>query len=336
MNYTNEWFKLFSNCILIEGYKESAIYDLGRFTYYSIPNQFAFLLSEIQSKRIQDIFLETNYAQKDIEIFMNKFINEEIAFFTDEPKSFPSLSIEYESPYIITNSIIQINSFTYYDVNNIIMQLENLGCQAVQLIFEYNIKLVDLKNYFSFFDETKINSIDVLIPFNEERTDEMYFNLISTYPRIRKFYNYSSNKNEIITNDDILFNKRVIYTTSKINNNDNIKKENFLFNVQSFSESQNYNLGLNKKVCITSDGEIKNFLSHEKTYGNVNNTKISDAINKKSFKDKWNISNSKIVKCMDCQFRYCCESNSDIYKKNNKYYKASLCNFDPYTNTWKE
>lgn len=70
--------------------------------------------------------------------------------------------------------------------------------------------------------------------------------------------------------------------------------------------------------------------------GNVNNTKISDAINKKSFKDKWNISNSKIVKCMDCQFRYCCESNSDIYKKNNKYYKASLCNFDPYTNTWKE
>ena len=87
-------------------------------------------------------------------------------------------------------------------------------------------------------------------------------------------------------------------------------------------------------MYITKNGAVKNYLNHKKEFGNVKNQKIKDIVNTDKFRQLWEISNDKIEKCKDCQFRYCCESNSDIIYKNKLLFKTNLCLFDPYINEW--
>ncbi len=67
---------------------------------------------------------------------------------------------------------------------------------------------------------------------------------------------------------------------------------------------------------------------------NINFDKLSDILALKEFKQLWAINNDKIEKCKDCQFRYMCLSNSNIERKNDKYFKTDKCKFDPYENKW--
>ncbi len=81
-------------------------------------------------------------------------------------------------------------------------------------------------------------------------------------------------------------------------------------------------------------GNIKNYLTHTQTFGNVARDSIRDIVESPDFQEKWHISNDQIAKCRTCQFRYMCISNSDIVFKDGKYYKVDDCSFDPLTNRW--
>jgi radical SAM protein with 4Fe4S-binding SPASM domain len=102
-----------------------------------------------------------------------------------------------------------------------------------------------------------------------------------------------------------------------------------------FAEAQKHNIGLNRKVCIDYAGNIKNYLSHRKIFGNVRKDLIKEIIEKPDFREKWFYSNDQLEVCKDCQYRYACLSNSDIKSCNNRYYKVDMCDFNPGDNSWK-
>jgi SPASM domain peptide maturase of grasp-with-spasm system len=104
-----------------------------------------------------------------------------------------------------------------------------------------------------------------------------------------------------------------------------------------FTESQNYNTCLNRKISIDLDGEIKNCPSMRESFGNIENTPLQQALNKTGFKKYWNIDKDKITVCKDCEFRHICtdcrayiENPEDIYSKPLK------CGYNPYTAEWEE
>ena len=72
-----------------------------------------------------------------------------------------------------------------------------------------------------------------------------------------------------------------------------------------------------------------------KSFGNIENTTLTEAINKATFKDLWFISKSQIETCKDCEFRFICtdcraytENPADLYSKPLK------CGYNPYTTKW--
>jgi SPASM domain peptide maturase of grasp-with-spasm system len=329
------WFKLFSNCVIVKGEKESLIYDLGRNTNYPIPNFLIEVLKKLQSLPLSEYKKETK-NETDVEVFVRQFVDEEIAFLTTTPELFPNLNLVWESPHSITNAILEIKKNSKFKISNVFKQLEEIGCQAIQLRIKFTIKLETITRYLAFLNNTRINCIDLLIPFDPKITLEELNNLIVKFPRIRAIILFSSKKNLVVSHDDILLNRRIIYLKKSLfkNNNEVINKNNFLYNIPAFTESLVYNLGLNRKVCITSEGLIKNYLNHTAVFGNVERDLIKSVINQPEFQYKWNISNDKIERCKDCQFRFSCESNSDIYSKNNKFYKKDYCSFDPHNNKW--
>jgi radical SAM protein with 4Fe4S-binding SPASM domain len=58
----------------------------------------------------------------------------------------------------------------------------------------------------------------------------------------------------------------------------------------------------------------------QKSYGNIKYTTLTEALNKKGFKDNWHIHKDQIEVCKDCEFRYMCtDCRAYIEQPNDKF-----------------
>ena len=72
-----------------------------------------------------------------------------------------------------------------------------------------------------------------------------------------------------------------------------------------------------------------------KSYGNIRDTTLREAIEKQGFKDVWYTHKDQIEVCKDCEFRHICtDCRAYIQDPNNIYSKPAKCSYDPYTATW--
>lgn len=333
-NNKKVWFKLFACCVVVEGVSGSVIYDLQRNTFYNLPNDF---LHIIYDSKKYDISTLTSQYGVEIEGFFKQFADAEIGFYTEQPGDYPDIDCTWWSPYNITNSIIEYDSQEKFEFSKAVQQLNDLACMAVQIRLLSTFNVSKIKQLISFFQASRIRHIELLIPFSDE--SEYYnelFDLMKLEPRLNRILVFAGPEDKIIKKGNIL-NKVIIQFKKNIRSDKSeiFKIERFNINTELYSEARNFNLGLNRKVCIDLNGEIKNYLSHDLSFGNINEVPIQEIIEKEAFQTKWKITNDQIEICKDCQYRYACVNNSDIRRDGDKLYKINYCNFDPYTNEFK-
>ncbi len=70
----------------------------------------------------------------------------------------------------------------------------------------------------------------------------------------------------------------------------------------------------------------------KKSFGNIKDTTLEEALEKPGFKDLWSIKKDDIQVCKDCEFRYMC-SDCRVYVKDssNIFSKPKYCTYNPYT-----
>ncbi len=109
----------------------------------------------------------------------------------------------------------------------------------------------------------------------------------------------------------------------------------FLVNIPHFTEALEYNSCLNRKVAIDSQGHIKNCPSQSRSFGNVNQVNLRDAIIDEEFVSLWRIKKDDITVCRDCEHRYIC-TDCRIFTQNDndQFSKPSKCTYDPYSAIW--
>lgn len=327
-------FKLFANCIIVDGICSSLIYDLGRNESYEIDYEISNFLKKIQSVSLNEFIESSGYPANEVYHFIEKFINQELGFFTNDPKSHIDIDFNWESPYIITNAIIEFNSNSIFDVNYIIEQLNYLGCPALELRFNFQKNLIKIAEILKAISDTRIKSIDLIIPYDFKTTETAYSNFINEFPKIRVVKIYGAGFSKVVNSEDILVKNRIIYSKNNNDQNEILTNDRFIYNLETFIEAKQFNTGLNRKVTITGEGNIKNFLNHKKTFGKISRDKIVDIVLSDDFQSSWHISNDNIEKCRDCQYRYACVSNSEIIIENRKYHKKNTCSYNPYINKW--
>lgn len=67
----------------------------------------------------------------------------------------------------------------------------------------------------------------------------------------------------------------------------------------------------------------------QKSYGNIRDTKLVDAVNTKGFKELWKITKDHVAVCKDCEFRYICQDCRAILKDpENIYSKPGNCKYN--------
>jgi SPASM domain peptide maturase of grasp-with-spasm system len=341
----NTEFALYSNCIPVKGQRRSLIVDLQNRRYFFIPNDLQYILTKqpFTLSEIIDEFGEENLhtINQYIEFLMtNDLIN------LQSPKNqltgFVSFNLDWKFSSHITNLLIDINSDTNVSqLNTILLECsEILLCEFIQIrIFELqnDINILDLLiNLFKNTENSIIRSIEIYIPYSEKYSMKMLERFAMKNFRITKIIIHSIP----IIKTHLEKYKNIFTTHTRISDSSHcgyISYKNFEVNIPLFTEAQQHNTCLNRKISIDVNGEIKNCPSMAKSYGNIKDTTLAEAIEKPGFKDLWFINKDKIHVCKDCEFRYICtdcrayiENPEDIYSKPLK------CGYNPYTAEWEE
>ena len=130
----------------------------------------------------------------------------------------------------------------------------------------------------------------------------------------------------------------IVYYADKVLAPENcgvVSTDYFCIGMKHFTESQHHNTCLNRKICIDANGDIKNCPAMAKSYGNIKDTTLEEAINKPGFKDLWYVCKDQIDVCKDCEFRHICtDCRCFIKDPGNIYSQPAKCTYNPYICLW--
>ncbi len=325
------YFKLFPNCIITEGHEKSVIVDMHRFAYTMIENDLVVLLNRLKPTSIE------KFKEKNDETVFNQLINvlyylrdKELGFFTNIPKQFPSLDLQWDTPSIITNAVIIVNRDNYKFISDIFFQINSLKCRDIQIRFNYEFDLLKFSEILNIVENSRIKNIEIIFKYSLDYDESTILSFINKNYRINRVLIYCSPENKTISN--------ISFTTlnlSELTFCGETSQDSFTPNMPFFTESQHYNTCLNRKICIDENGEIKNCPSMSLSFGNIKNTTLEEAINKPGFKDLWGIRKDDIDVCKDCEFRYMCtDCRCFIKNPQDIYSQPAKCTYNPYIAKW--
>ena len=334
----NNKLKLFTCCHLVSGPTRTAILDFQRKMLFFIPNALSEILINFKHKTLENILENFEYEQhKIIHEYFDYLESNELIFWTDIPEQFPDINLDFRIPSIISNAIIEVKANSFNNIENVLNQLEDCFCSALEIRIIEVVDLIALKNILVLLNDSIIEVVDIYLRYKLFKKKELR-SLFIEFPRLNGLVFFGSEKEEINKLNGI-YSGNIIYTSQQLNNLHCgiVSKNYFSLDINTFTESLSNNSCLNLKISIDSEGNIKNCPSMPESFGNIKDTTIAEAIEKPGFKKYWNITKDQIAVCKDCEFRYIC-TDCRAYKEDpeDDYSKPLKCGYDPYTGVWSE
>jgi len=114
----------------------------------------------------------------------------------------------------------------------------------------------------------------------------------------------------------------------------NINPGYFNSNISLFTENNNFNSCLNKKIGIDFTGNIKNCPTMNRSFGNIKTDSIKDFIFDEKFQALWKIKKDDIQICKYCEFRYICTDCRAFHEEADFLLKPKKCTYNPYSCEW--
>ncbi len=338
-------FKLFANCIPVKGIKKKIVLDLQRHSYIYIPDELYEILVQFPDKSVKEIKAQYENKYDDvIEQYFDVLIKNELGFITDKPELFPDLSLDWHYPFEISNAIIDYSDISEYNLEEVLFQVGKLNCKFVQIRFFNAPSLLFVNETLTSLNRTKSNiiGVDLLIKYSKGKSHKNYLQLYKNHGRINNLVVHSSPLGKSIEKPKK--NCHYIHLTDKIDSARHcgiVNKKLFTINIKNYSESHLFNSCLNGKISIDCQGHIKNCPSMTESFGNIQNTTLTHALGKESFKKYWGITKDQIDGCKDCEFRYVCTDCRAYTERNNMSDAIDLskplkCGYNPYTNKWSD
>jgi SPASM domain peptide maturase of grasp-with-spasm system len=334
-------FLLFTNCKVVTGAKRSIICDLQRGEFDFIPNDLTEILTIHKDKTLMEI--KNSYhseSEREIEAYFDFLLSKEYGFWGErEDRSlFPDIDLTWCSPSVITNSIIDVDETSNYNFEKIFTELEELGCRDVQIRFYSETDAAFIEELLSMLTYSRIKSVELIMKNNLSFAFEVVEHLTARHPRIRNVIIHSSPEFKLAKINKVNGRGNIIYVTDVIDSASHcgiIHHTNFVVNLPTFMESQQYNSCLNGKISIDVHGNIKNCPSMSENFGNIQEVSLKEVSLNDTFKKVWSIHKEQIEICKDCEFRHICTDCRAYLKDPGDIHSKPLkCNYNPYTAQW--
>ena len=337
MKLQKKYIYLFECCRLVQGFSRSLILDTQRCNVEFIPNDLAKILKKLKRKSIYEVTSNLSAEnQKIVEEYIDFLIAKELAIMLDKEECslFPKMSIDWDMPCFISNAVITYSDTTKNRFLEVLEQLDGLLCSSFVIIFSDILQYSDLISIIKMIEAFSFQDIKIMLTyhssFNIENIPDLllYHNIISTI----SIFNSKLFPEKDIENVEFFEDPLPEYVSCG-----NISSSMFIFNLPFFTEAQQHNTCLNRKLCIDKEGNIKNCPAMERSFGNIKDTTLQEAIEKEGFKDLWFINKDKIDVCKDCEFRYMCtDCRCFIKDPENTYSQPAKCGYNPYICKWAE
>ncbi len=332
----DNYFKLFACCVPVKGAKQSILCDIQRDQYIVLPTILYYILTTLNNKKVCNIkSYFNNEHDKELDEYFQLLLENDYGFFTSNIDGFPAINLkDFHTYSAITNAIIDYDDHSNHDLKDIIFQLSNLYCEALELRFFSEVKADFFSNLLLNIKDSSLRSVEITIPYNKIFDKQSLLELQVLNPRIKKFIVYSAPFNEIVDTQEA-----IIYYSTELIDSENccgiVSPLYFTVKTELFVEAHSFNSCLNRKVGINTKGEIKNCPSMSNSYGNVKYNDIATITQTSEFQEVWKVNKDLIQICSDCEFRYICQDCRAYLKdSNNKLSKPLKCSYDPYEAKW--
>jgi len=316
------------------------ICDLQRNSYSIIPNDLFEILRLYDGSSICEVKKKyQNNFDEIIDEYFEFLLDKEYVFFSDSNIDFPKLSLEWYEPFRINNAIIDYNEKIDYD--KILIELNKLNCKSLEIRFFDNIQFSFIESVLLFIEQNEmiLYSLGFVLKYSDEMDKNVLENFISKNPRI-SYVIVSNAPANCYVEVDKHRKSYVFYSQDKVDSSSNcglISSKSFVVNTRLFTESQEFNTCLNRKISIDVEGNIKNCPSMSQSFGKIGNVTLEEVLEKPEFKKYWNVNKDQIEVCKDCEFRHICtDCRAFIEEPENQYSKPLKCGYDPYTNVWSD
>jgi SPASM domain peptide maturase of grasp-with-spasm system len=340
MSDIKTYLNFHSSCVVVKGASRAAIYDLQRSQVDLIPLDMYNVIKELEGVDIETLKKEVGKNNEDVvSEYINYLVEKEFCFFSTEEERgwFPPLRLDYETASVIDSVIIDVDSSSSHNWQNIFSKVKMVRCSDLQIRFFNQASISDLDGIIALVRHSSIKNIELLLPFVEDILEADIIAFLDSESRLGRIVFHSNKEDKLMKSE---FGKPLIYLSEKINSNTHcgiIDTAFFSINIPTFAESQQFNTCLNKKISIDVLGNIKNCPSMSKSYGHISTTSFKDVIENADFQRLWNIHKNQVGVCNDCEFRHICtDCRAYLQDTDDIYSKPLKCGYDPYTGKWEE
>lgn len=330
------YFLVYPSFKIVQGKSHTAIIDVQNNAFYSLDNGYSEIILNCMNRTEEEIKSHYGENYSLVRSIIEKLVEDNIGFFTDEPERFPQISEDFNLPGTITNCLIDIkNEASLSALEQAIPQLEGLLCKYLEIRVWGTINNQRLLNVLVDLDErgSYIQGVSLVIPLSVYEYLKSFRSL-----RLKNITVYNSDHNEVTFDKEKYV--TVQHTTKMLRSElccGKISKQRFSPNLFHYNESKQFNSCLNRKISIDGEGEIKNCPSMFESFGNIRDTTLEAALEMKGFKKHWNINKDKILVCKDCEYRYICtDCRAYLEDPEDLLSKPLKCGYDPYKGEWSE
>lgn len=334
-----EYLNIYSNCQLVKGASRSLICDLQMRKSYPVSNDVYDVFCFLKDHSIEECVAHYGVDNQEAILSYVDFIVKKEMGFKDKGilAELSSLDLSWDAFTDITNVILEYNEDLNYN-NPFFKALFNLNVHGLEVRCYDQTDLKKLEAFLATFKGSVLKYIKLILPYSLATNTTVLEQLVKDNLRIKSFLIHSAPEDQFIQiyKDSV----PVTYYSEAINSCLScgmIRSAYFITNMELFTESQQHNSCLNRKLSIDFNGFIKNCPSMQDSYGHMLETDLHGLLENPDFRKYWGIKKDDISVCRDCEYRHVCtdcrayvEDPKDIYSKPLK------CGYDPYTNEWED
>lgn len=327
--------RAFANILVDEGYSRSTMLDLQRESYQLIPKDLGRTIDHLRVHGQADLL----QLDPDYRAFLQKH---EVIFECDEQESqrFPELGLQWNSPSVVSNSIIELSGYDQEYHLGVEAILRASGCTRLLLVSGEPIATSVLSTVLDIYGTSILRSIDVISPFSAVDEQDIV-TLVENQPRLRSWVLYGATVEKVHYSGVAGFGQVVSYPElPDIYSKDSyVDPAYFKSNITLYTESQVRHTYFNAKLFIRADGSMMNSPNSSEVLGNLKSLRLKalkEMMQSASLTKLWSVTKMKTDVCRDCEFRnMCVDSRPPIERAEGHWFHKSECNYNPYICKWK-
>jgi SPASM domain peptide maturase of grasp-with-spasm system len=326
------YFSLFACCLPVRGAARSVICDVQRGALIPISNALYDLLRAFREQPVAEVLDGCEPAVAEVvRRNLAGLVEKELGFWCDDPAEFPDLDLGWDRPAAVTNAIVELSPFTAAQAPRILAQLEEMGCQALELRSYRPFPLAVLRDVLGQLDGARLSSVDLILCYSTETTVAALEELGRNYVRVNLIVVHSAPR-------DLKVGAGLEFQAEAVTSADHcgfVDPQLFAVNVPMFTESQSCNTCLNRKVAVDEGGHIRNCPAMPETYGRIDAVSLREATARADFRAWWTVTKNDVEVCRDCEFRHVCTDCRALrVDPANRLSKPRNCRYDPYAARW--